>query len=159
MKKILVLVVCGFLICGCPFTYDPPQGLLDIKNDSDEAIYVYLKCGISDSLPLSPKLELFHFLSMNKDAQGNPIEHCFISPDYRINAYNWGSIFISGSRKYPRLPCYENREEVITLFFIPEKTMRDYEWEEIYANQMYVQKTTLTKEELEKSDWRYTYSP
>ena len=160
MKKILILVVCAFLLYGCPFVFDPLRGQFYIHNNSDEAIYVYFKCGNVDSLPLSPKLELFHFLSMDmEDAQGNPIEPGFISPEYRINAYTYGSITISGSRDHPRLPCYENREEVITLFFIPEKTMRDYEWEKIYENQMFVRKTTLTKEELEKSNWTYTYSP
>jgi hypothetical protein len=157
MKKVLVLVICAFLLYGCPFTFDPPRGQFHIYNDSDEAIYVYFKCGSSDSLPLSPGLELFHFLSMNmEDAQGNPIKPGFSSPEYRINAFTFGSITIWGSRDHPRLPCDEN---IVTLFFIPEKTMRNYEWEEIYENQMFVQKTTLTKEELENSNWKYTYSP
>lgn len=128
-----------------------------IKNNSDEAIYVYLKCGNVDSLPLSPKLELFNFLSMNmEDASGNPIPPHFSSPEYRVNAYTFGSLYILGSQKKPRLPCEENE---VTLFFITEVIMRNYEWEEIHKEQMFAKKITLTKEELENSNWKYTYSP
>ena len=156
MKKILFLIACG-LFCSCIFTYDPPRGSLDIFNDSDEAVYVHFNCGVIDSLPLNPKLELFHYFSFNmEDASGNPIEPGFASPDYRINAYTFGSLRIWGTPKNPRLPCDENKA---TLFFITEKTMRNYSWEEIYENQMFVQKVTLTQKELEKSNWKYTYSP
>lgn len=142
---------------GCPFTYDPPRGLFYIRNDSDEAIYVYFKCGNVDSLPSYPKLELFNYLSMDmKDASGNPITPYFSSPEYRINAYNIGSITIWGSRKHPRLPC---EEDEVTLFFITELTMRNYEWEEIQREQMFTKRIALTKEEIEKNDWKYTYYP
>ena len=148
------------MLHGCIFTFDPAGGLLYIKNNTDEAIYVYLKCGNADSLPLHPKLELFDFFDNEDesmlDAIGNPIKSGFVSPEYRINAYTYGSIHIGGTRKNPRLPCDENE---ITLFFITEKTMRNYEWDEIYKSQMYVKKTTLTKEELENNDWKYTYIP
>jgi hypothetical protein len=162
MKK-LIYIICAFLLYGCPFTYDPLRGLLYIRNDSGEAVYVYFKCGDTDSLPLVPKLELFAFFDNENmsmlDASGNPLKSGFFSPEYRINAYTFGSLQISGSRNHPRLPCYENNEDIITLFFIPEKTMRNYEWEEIYENQMFVQKTILTKEELENASWIYIYCP
>ena len=59
-----------------------------VRNDSDEAIYVYCICGDKDSLPSHPKLELFHFSSDDmKDAYGNSVEPRFASPSYRINAY------------------------------------------------------------------------
>ncbi len=61
MKKLIHII---FLISlyGCP-VYDPPRGLLYIKNNTDEAIYVYLKYGNVDSLPISPKLKLFEFFN------------------------------------------------------------------------------------------------
>jgi hypothetical protein len=157
MKKILFIVICG-LFCSCIFTYDPPKGHFNIFNKSDEAVYVHFNCGNPDSLPLNPKLELFHFFSNDnmEDAYGNPIESGFVSPEYRINAYDISSLRIWGSLKNPRLPCDENE---VTLFFITERTMRSYDWEEIYKDQMFVEKVTLTKDELEKSDWKYTYSP
>ena len=155
MKK-LFYVIFLFVLFGCP-TYDPASGLLHIRNNSDQAIYVYLKCGSVDLLPLEPKLELFHFSSMNmEDAYGNLIEPHFISPEYRINAYAYGSLHIWGTRNSPRLPCEENEA---TLFFITEKTMRNYVWEEIHKNQMFIKKTTLTKEKLENKNWKYTYFP
>jgi hypothetical protein len=156
MKK-LIFVIFLFLLYSCIFTYDPPRALLYVRNNSNEAVYVYLKCGNVDSLPLNPKLELFHLTSTNmKDAHGNVIEPYFFSPEYRINAYAYGSLQICGTRKKPRLPCDEND---VTLFFITEKTMRNYDWEEIHKSQMFAKKTTLTKEELENKSWKYTYCP
>ena len=154
MKKILFLIACG-LFCSCIFTWDPPRGRFNIFNKSDEAVYVHFNCGNIDSLPLNPKLELFIFSSVKmEDAQGNSIEPLFLSPEYRINAHTYGSMAIWGTPNNPRLPCDEN---IITLFFIPEKTMRNYEWEEIYENQMFVKRVIITEEELKKSNWVYTY--
>ena len=159
MKKVIYII---FSIClyGCIFTFDPAGGLLHIRNDSDEAIYVYLKCGRFDLLPLAPKLELFHFFNNEdgsmQDASGTPLKSGFVSPEYRINAYAYGALHIWGTRNKPRLPCEENE---VTLFFITEKTMRNYDWEEIYKNQMFIKKTTLTEIELKTKNWTYTYSP
>lgn len=156
MKKILFLGFCG-LLCSCLFAYDPPRGVLNIFNDSEEAIYVYLKCGNSDSLPSSQGLELFHFSSANmEDASGNPIKPRLSSPEYRINAYDRGGLHIWGTVKKPRLPCNEN---TLTLFFIQEKTIRNYSWNDIYTNQMFVKKATLTEGELIKNQWLYIYKP
>ena len=157
MKK-LIYISSIFLLYGCIFTYDPPRGLLHVRNSSDEAVYVYLKCGKADVLPSVPKLELFDFFNNEdgsmQDASGNPLKSSFVSPEYRINAYTHGSLQIWGTRKNPRLPCEENE---VTLFFITEKTMRSYDWEEIHKNQMFAKKTTLTKEELEKKNREYTF--
>lgn len=155
MKKIF-FVISILLLNSCVFTYDPASGLLNIDNKSDKAVYVYLKCGNVDSLPLYPKLELFQLVSAKmEDAKGNTIKPYYISPEYRINAYTVGSLSVWGTRKKPSLPCKENK---VTLFFITEKTMQDFSWEEIYRNQMFENKITLTNKELENEDWKYTYS-
>ncbi|MDR1006703.1 MAG: hypothetical protein LBL74_07555 [Bacteroidales bacterium] len=154
---IYLFVIYSFTAC------EGIEDILHIRNNSDEAIYVYLECGNVDSLPLSPKLELFNFISADmKDAHGNTIEPYFISPDYRINAYSTETLHggiegrVFGKPKEPRFPCEENE---LTLFFITEKTMREYNWEEIYKNQMFTKKVTLTEDELKNLDWKYTYSP
>ncbi len=98
MKK-LIYVSCIFLFYGCIFTYDPAPGKLNIRNNSDEAVYVYLKCGKTNILPLEPKLDLFHFISANmEDSNGDTIKPHFISPDYRINAYTYGALNIGGNK-------------------------------------------------------------
>lgn len=157
MKKTLCIVIL-IILYGCP-AYDPARGLLYIENNSDEAIYVYLRCGKVDSLLLTPKLELFEFFNNDdmsmRDASGAPLKSKFVSPEYRINAYQIGSITIQGKRSRPRLPCDENE---ISLFFITEKTMHDYQWEIIYENQIFVKKVTLTKDYLDKNNWIYNYS-
>lgn len=151
---ILIFGVCG-LLYSCIFTYDPPRGMLHIRNYSDEAIYIYLKCGSVDSLPLKPELDLFITVYMNmQDANGNPIDNPITSPDYRINAYQLGSIAIMGTSSKPHLPCDEKEA---TLFFITEKTMRTYDWGKIYRDQLFAKKVILTEEQLSKNDWQYVY--
>ncbi|MDH6344163.1 hypothetical protein M2480_003078 [Parabacteroides sp. PFB2-12] len=160
--KNLTYIILSFLLCVCTAC----EGIADILyicNNSDEAIYVYHRCGNVDSIPLSPKLELFHYLSMDvNDAHGNLIEPYFVSPDYRINAYTSSSLKgglegrVWGTPKTPRLPCDEKE---ITLFFITETTMRNHDWEEIYKDQMYVKKVMLTEDDLKKCDWKYIYTP
>ena len=157
MKKMMCAVFL-FMLCGCVFTYDPPGGLLHIRNNSEEAIYVYLKCGKADLLPLAPKLELFIFFNNEnesaRDASGNPLKSGLVSPEYRINAYNTGFLHIRGSKKRPCLPC---EEKEVTLFFITEKTMRNYDWEDISKDQIFIKKVTITERELDNSNWVYTY--
>ena len=131
MKK-LVFISCIFLFYGCIFTYNRARGLLHVHNNSNEAVYVYLEFGNADSLPLVPALELFAFIDVNmKDAYA-----------------------IGGTRKKPHLPSNENE---VTLFFIMAKTMCSYDLEEIHKKQMFTRKITLTKQELESSNWVYTY--
>jgi len=157
MKKIIYIILL-FMLTGCPFTFDPARGLLNIWNDSHEAVYVHFNCGNIDSLPLNPKLELFYWSSNDnmEDAYGNPFKSGFVSPEYRINAYTFGSLRIWGTPNHPRLPCEENE---LTLFFITEKTILNYDWGEIFENQMFVKRITLTEKELKNNDWNYTYSP
>ncbi len=157
MRKLFCIVIL-IILYGCP-AYDPARGLLYIENNSDEAIYVYLRCGKVDSLLLTPKLELFEFFNNEdmsmRDASGAPLKSKLVSPEYRINAYQIGTIAIGGNRRKPRLPCHEGE---ISLFFITEKTMRDYQWEKIFENQIFVKKVTLTKNYLDKNNWKYSYS-
>ena len=47
----------------------------------------------------------------------------------------------------------------MTMFFITEKTMRNYDWGDIHRNQLYVKKITLTEDELVKTNWLYVYKP
>lgn len=157
MRKLFCIVIL-IMLYGCP-AYDPARGLLYIENNSDEAIYVYLRCGKVDSLLLTPKLELFEFFNNEdmsmRDASGAPLKSKSVSPEYRINAYQIGSITIKGNRSKPRLPC---NEKEVSLFFITEKTMRDYQWGKIYENQIFVKRAILTKDYLDKSNWKYSYA-
>jgi hypothetical protein len=153
------------LIYGC-ISCEGVSNIMHIHNNSDEAIYVYFQCGETDSLPIAPKLDLFILFNNDNertlDASGNPLNSGFVWPDYRIDAYSTGTLKgeLEGRvwRSSPsfRFPCEGNEA---TLFFITEKTMRNYSWDEIYKDQMYVKKTTLTKDELMKNDWLYTYEP
>lgn len=133
MKKIIYFG-CLFLFYGCIFTYDPPRALLYIHNNSNDAVYVYFHEGKADSLHKFTGLELFDFIDV-----------------YEEDTYTLG-----GTRKKPRLPG--NLTE-ITLFFITRNTVENYDFEEIYKNQMFERKVTLTNDELEKMGWEYIYTP
>ena len=158
LTKKLIYIVVLILLCGCP-VYDAPSGEIIIHNNTDEAIYVYLCYGNIDSLPLKPRLSLFEYFDNSQksmlDAKGNPLESGFVSPEYRINAYNIGFLHILGSKKKPKFP--PNIEE-ITLFFITEKIMRNYSWEKIYEKQLFEKRVLLRKEELDSMKWNYTYT-
>lgn len=161
--KTMKWISCFGLLLYCCTSCEGISDILYVRNDSDEAIYVYCICGDKDSLPSHPKLELFHFSSADmKDAYGNSVEPRFATPSYRINAYDIGSLkgglegrlWNTSSKK--RLPCKENK---MTLYFITEKTMRNYDWGDIHRNQLYVKKITLTEDELVKTNWLYVYKP
>jgi hypothetical protein len=129
MKK-LVYISCLFLLYGCIFTYNPARGLLHVHNNSNEAIYVYLKYENSDSLPYFFGLETF------------------------IDAHMKDSYTVGGNRKKPQLP---GNEKDVMLFFISEKIMCDYDSLEINNNQMFIKKTRLSNDDLDNLNWIVTY--
>lgn len=162
MNKIFIIIFFSVsILSGCQFNNTDNQsedyraGSLTIYNYSDSAIYVYMKCGKVDSLPLEPGLELFiEPKTETTDKCGNVIFQPLVPPEYRVNAFGHGNITVGGDEDNPKLPC--NVQDV-TLFFIKEKTMRDYDWEQIYKGQMYAERITFSEEELNSLCWRYSY--
>lgn len=153
MKKIIT-IVCSVFLWSCP-AYDPSVGSIAIRNYSDSAVYVYATC--LNYLPCEPKLVLVQNFTGNAfDEKGNKIEDTIIYPNYRINAYSFGSIGVWGSPKKPRLPC-DNKE--IKLYFIKEAIIRTKEWKEICNKQLYENKMTLSEEKLNASGWKIIYKP
>jgi hypothetical protein len=152
MKK-LIYISCIFLFYGCIFTYDPARGLLYIHNNSDENVYVYSKFGNADSLTLVSGYVILE----NRNVDTVPL-FSGLELFTWIDANTKGAGTIGGTRKKPRLSLSGNEKEV-TLFFITEKTIRDYNLEEIHKNQMFVKKITLTEEKLKNKNWEYIYSP
>jgi lipoprotein len=164
MKILLTVIFFAWLLLSCcQFNNSDYQsdnyrkGSLIIYNYSDSAIYVYMKCGIADSLPLEPGLELFmESKTKNTDKCGNLIFEPIISPEYRVNAFKHGSLTVGGNEDNPSLLCDSS---TVTLFFIKEKTMHDYDWEQIYKGQIYAERITFTEKELTNLCWRYSYIP
>lgn len=151
LKYIYTLGIC-FLLWGCP-VYDPAPGELDILNYTDSAIYVYNTC--LDSLPGEYGLKLFLNAGGGTDACGHEMKDT-IAPDYRINAYSWGTFLGFGTPKKKETRCKDNK---LRLYFIKEITMRTKTWEEIFKNQLYEKKMVLTQEQLDSLCWRVTYEP
>lgn len=165
MKKIFtaLLLVCLLSFTSCLFyNFDPKsepsiydRAWITIYNYSDSAIYVYMKDGVADSLPLSPGLELFiKSKTETTNKFGNAIFHPIVSPEYRINAFGYGDLIIDGDCDNPKLPC--GKQEV-TLFFIKDKTMRNYSWAQIHEKQLYESKIVITESELKSKCWSISY--
>ena len=145
---------------GCIIpVYDPPRGSIELHNYSDQPIYVY--SNYEDTLPPTPALELFNtYDSKRYDAWGNEMPKPTLSvPEERIDAYSYGKVRTGGSKRHPSIGHPKNPDNKLYLFFITEETMRNHTWEEIWKDQLYVKKDSVTEGEMEKTLWRYTYFP
>ncbi len=143
MRKLSFLLVYIF-INGC--IYDLPSQTFTVYNYSDSAIYIYYTC--SDSIKSLPELRLFE--NFKKDGRDY-----LISPNYRINAYTYGTIPAFGNREKFIDTC---KNKTLKIFFIKEITMRKKPWREITQEQAYIKKMELTYKDLEKLNWIITYT-
>lgn len=143
MKR-LILSILPFVLCGCLFTYDPPQKGIAVKNYTDSAIYVYYS--FTDSIELNRKLTLFEVYYYNNSKH-------IVTPNYRIDAYNSRGIGTTGRESLVN----QSQDKKLRLFFIKEETMRTKTWERICERQIYAKKKTLTVKDLEKTNWIVRY--
>jgi hypothetical protein len=77
-----------------------------------------------------------------------------ISPQYRINAYSYGDIRVSGTIENPAIHC---SMDSLYLFFIAESTIRTKSWSEICKYQLYRKKIVLTEDILDSLKWKVVY--
>jgi hypothetical protein len=153
MRNIFLFFIYLFLV-GCP-TYDPPNGIIRIKNSSDETIYVYLTC--EETLPKEPVLKLFFRMGNNTfDEDGNSLEGEIFYPNYRIASDSVGNLSVWGKPHHPMIPC---DKKVMNLFFITEQVMRNSTWEEIATRQSYQKKMQFTQQQLDRKNWEIEYFP
>jgi hypothetical protein len=151
MRKSFFIVLSLSIFYGCP-NYDPSQEMITVHNYTDSAIYVCHSC--SDTLPKEPALNLFELIDSNSlNIKGESMKGHIYSPDYRVNAYSYGSIGIPANESAIKQCC----DKKIRLYFITEKTMREKTWKEIHKNQLYKKKITLTIDELKECDWEIEY--
>jgi hypothetical protein len=153
MRNKIVVVLLLAVLSGCP-VYDPQTGLINIHNYSDSAVYVYDT--YSDFLPCMPKLELFSNIGGQAFDEINDQATRIFSPHYRINAYSFGGIRVSGSPSKPKL-LY--RDKKIVIFFIKESTMRTNTWDEICSAQLYEKAMIFSEQELDSMNWSIIYEP
>jgi len=143
MKKIILFIL-PFVLCGCPFAYDPPAKVIKVKNHTDSAIYVYHS--FTDSIEINRKLTLFEVYYYNNSSH-------VVTPNYRIDAYNSRGIGTTGRESLVN----ESPDKKLRLFFIKEETLRKKTWEEICEKQLYAKKLTLTVTDFEKINWIVEY--
>lgn len=151
MSKYIHCILLCYLLAGCAMFMDPPTGELKILNYSDSAVYVYSTC--SDSLPYEYGLKLFVNYGGGVDECGNRMRDT-IAPNYRVNAYSWGTLSGFGNAENPKITCGNNK---LRLYFIKEATMRTKSWKEIYKGQLYEKKMVLTQQQLNNLCWKVVY--
>ncbi|HEY0055263.1 MAG TPA: hypothetical protein VGB63_07900 [Pedobacter sp.] len=154
MKNLIYFLLISCLFTwGCP-AYDPPSGSLEILNYTDSPIYVLSTC--SEELSANePGLELFLNRGNVKstDQCGITLKDT-IAPNYRIDAYSWGAVYIGGTAGNPVLNCSSKK---VSVFFFSEKTIRSRKWETIISDSLYDRRMILTEAELKKACFRITY--
>lgn len=141
------------MLTSC-IVYDPPKPTLEIRNNTDSAIYVYETC--ADSLEVANRLALFLVFHDDDSFAPGKKSDTIYSPYYRVNAYSSGDFVVNGRVEQPSVHC---SDKILRLFFIKESILRTYSWEEICKHQLYEEKVALTEDELKQSDWKYTYRP
>lgn len=152
--RLLAWILVSLLFCGCGFFDETPQtGEINLKNNTESAVYVYVT--FKDSLPNFPKLNLFDTLAVDNSSKEN---ENISSPTYRINAYSYyigfknnlgGIVFNDYSSK--------SNDKKIRLYFIKESVMRTKTWNEIYKGQLYEKKMIFSEDELSKLNWEVKY--
>lgn len=109
MKRYILLFPICFLLLGCP-VYDPPNGYIEILNNSKSTVYVYDTC--SDNLPLSPELTLFESMGGNAyDADGKKMNDTII-PRYKIDPDSLREFSVWGRPEKPQLYC-DDKNQII----------------------------------------------
>lgn len=154
LRKIPALILVSLFFSGCVFFDETPQtGVINLQNNTESAVYVYVT--YKDTLPNSPKLNLFDTIAVDNSSQE---KDNITSPIYRIDAYSYyvdfknnvgGIVFNDYSSK--------SNDKKIRLYFIKESVMRTKAWNEIYKRQLYEKKMIFSEDELSKLNWEVKY--
>lgn len=151
MMKNLYALLITLILMGC--VYDPPTGVVNIKNSSSEVVYVYLTC--ETTLPEDPELKPYFELGNNVfDSKGNKVENVHYYPNYRIEPDSIGYLSVWGTPNTPEIPCDQPN---MYLFFIAECVIREYDWKEIVQRKLYQKRMKITKQQLDRTNWKVEY--
>ena len=126
---------------SCVFDPPPPISTVEVFNKTSTTIYVYSSC--SNKIEKFPQLELFH-----KGYSREENKEILINPEYRIPPKSKGYVYIYSQtlKKY-----FKNcKDKTLKIFFIDEKVMKEYSWEEIYEKQLFTRKIILREKYLKK---------
>ena len=145
LKSKLLLILLPGVLFGCP-SYDPQSEVIEVHNNTADAIYVYYTC--NDSIRLTPELILYDTLVKNDVVWK-------IAPPYRVPAYTTKPAIAHIKLSDLFAQCNDSS---LNIFFIKEETMKINSWSEIYEHQLYDKVIKLTYDELEKKDRLIFYS-
>lgn len=128
------------MLYGCP-TYEPESGFIVVHNNTMKPYYILLSC--DDSLKLNHKL--FPFIENRQ--KGIPSSE--FSPN-RIPPSMTGLFAVGGRKNMPELACESKK---VTIFFLTDSVLLGCKWREIVEGQMYQEKDTYSKDQLDKMNW------
>ena len=129
MKNFFCFLFLCLLLLAC--TYDPPKARMIIINHSVKPVWVNVSVDECDTFPVLNSIDMLAYIESNK------------SDSYILN----------GTKKKPIIP---NKKQIITLFFIEDTVVRQYSMREISKEKLFI-KVVLTKDELERDEYRYIY--
>lgn len=146
MKYIIFLF--GLMSC----VYDPPPGILTIRNSSDEILYYYLTC--SDRLQCDAPLDTIWSLGSNAfDASGKQITDTLFYPYYRVEPDSAGHLRVDGHPSKPRVPCENGK---LKIFVIKGTNLVNKSWDEICTNNLHAGAFDFSQAELDSLNWSIT---
>lgn len=143
----------SFILTGCP-VYDPPSGGLNIKNMTNETVYVYLTC--EETLSVDYPLRLYFERGNEFDAEGNSLRGQRFYLNYRIEPDSSSFLSVGGTPNEPNIDCVNKK---INLFMIKESVMQDYTWAEIVSAKRFQKKMEFTQQQLDSMNWVVEYFP
>ncbi len=151
-KKWFFQSIIIIIIISCSFEKKTQFDSLSIYNATSSAVYLYITS--SDTLPLTPKLNLFDTVFLHSTQNRDTI----LSPIYRINAYSY---YTKNDLTVPNVNieelCLKSKDLKIKLYFIKESTMRIHNWTEIYLCQLYEKKIVLSESDIQRLNWEIEY--
>ncbi len=147
MRIVLIILLSGVFFAGC--IYDPPTGVISVKNSTDEAVYIAFSC--ADTLSYQNGLKVKVHIGANAyDTNGNKIPDTMYYPQYRVPVDSTRWFAVGGTPSHPNIGC----DDCIKVFVIADSVMLKYPWADICKNKRYVKKITYTQNQLDSLGWK-----
>lgn len=150
MRIICIMLLLSICFIGC--IYDPATGIITIKNNTKEAVYVYYSC--ADTLSHQNGLKVKVRVGANVyDANDNKVPDTMYYPQYRIPINSTREFFVGGTPSKPRVGC---EDKILRIYVIDDSVMIKYSWKTICKHNLYSKKLTYSEKQLKSFAWKIT---
>lgn len=146
--KFSVYLAMLFLISGC-LVYDPPSGVLEIKNNYHSPVYVWMICDstLGEMSPISYDEQL----GIREYYRTGKVTYF---PRNRIDSDSTKQFSVGGSISKPVISCIESN--LVYFYIFDEDVILNTEWDKIVDSALYRDRFTLTQQFLDSNKWSIT---